>query len=112
MELIQKDADIISLEAEVKQGHAQVKKIEVEMAKHKIVREKERETQVRALRNERERNEDLKQKISMLSDRKKHKKEYDELRLDQDITYENNTQEVHKGFIIEFMPTNLGKFMR
>ena len=96
MQLIQKDADIVSLEADVKQAEAKIKKMEVELAKDRIKRESERESHVRQLRIEQERNDDLKHKIRKLSERSGFEREYSESRPDINTSIENNFEQVDK----------------
>jgi mitotic spindle assembly checkpoint protein MAD1 len=80
MQLIQKDADYVSLETEVKQGQYTHKKMLVEVAHDRLTRETEREAQIRELRSERERVQDLKNRVQELSQRRAHDEEYAELR--------------------------------
>lgn len=80
MQLIQKEADIVSLESEIKQGQAVVKKMELEVARDRLARENERELQIRQMRNDRERIEDLESKVAALTKRKAYDQEYQDLR--------------------------------
>ncbi len=75
MHLIQKDADIVSLEAEIKQGQAILRKIEFDVAKDKLAREKEHEVFVRQARIDEQRISELEAQVSVLRQRKEHQQE-------------------------------------
>ena len=64
--------------------------MEVEIAKDRLVRESEREVQIRNMRMEKHRSEDLKNKINLLNNRHKHEKEYSDLR-------SKSSNPVHQG---------------
>lgn len=79
MNLIEKDAEIVSLKADVKQEQALLAKMEVEIARDKLTREKDREALVRQSRHDQEHIHDLENRIATLTQRNDYNKEYDEM---------------------------------
>ena len=105
IELIQKDADNVSLEAEIKQKEALMKKMEIEIQKDRLLRENEREKMVRQNRNDNELIEDLKAKINRLTKRREHNAEYDEMRPLRDrnrdsIDHQNEVERLTEELIL------------
>ena len=81
------EADIVSLDAEVKQGQSLVKKMELEVSRDKLLRENERESLIRQSRIDKEKVQDLKNKIHSLNRRNEHKSQYEQMRHIQGSEY-------------------------
>ena len=80
MQLIQKEADIVSLGAEVQQGQTHLKKMELEISRDKLLREKERESLIRQNRIDKENIQDLERKIIHLNRTQINKHQYGQMR--------------------------------
>lgn len=75
--------------------------MEVEIAKDRLVRESEREVQIRNMRMEKHRTEDLKNKINLLNNRHKHEKEYSDLRSKSSNPIQGNSVDEVKNLVTE-----------
>ena len=75
------------MDSEVKQGQSLVKKMELEGSRDKLIRENERESLIRQSRIDKEKVQDLKNKIHSLNRRNEHKSQYEQMRHIQGSEY-------------------------
>ena len=75
------------MDAEVKQGQSLVKKMDLEVSRDKLLREKERESLISQSRIDKEKIQDLKNKIHSINRRNEHNSQYEQMRHIQGSEY-------------------------